>query len=75
MKRGKMMKIVNKVSYYFDSSDKELFLDYLKILGINMKELASKLGISLSYLSSIVSGTRALSSELRRKMNEIGVII
>ena len=69
------MKIVNKVSYYFDSSDKELFLDYLKILGVTMKELADKLGISKSYLSSIVSGDRALSSELRRKMNELGVII
>lgn len=69
------MKIVNKVSYFFDKCDRELLYDYLRVQGIDLKELAEKLDISISYLYMIIQGHRPMTSELRRKMNEIGVII
>lgn len=66
------MRVEHKYFYYFDEVDKGKFTDFLWKIKSNMSDFASLCGISVSLLSQIVNGKRALTKNVIQAFNENG---
>ena len=66
------MRVENKIYYYFEEKEKGLFTDFLWESHNKMADFAEKCGISLSYLSLIVNGKRAITKALLKKFAKHG---
>ena len=62
-----------KVDFYFDKEDKKIIKKKLIDKNLTMLKLADKLGISYSYFSKIVAGSRKISPQIYRKMIKLGL--
>jgi len=59
-------------AYYFTEEDKKIIKKKMIDKNITMLKLADKLGISYSYFSKIVAGSRKISPQIYRKMVNLG---
>lgn len=66
------MRIENKVYYYFEEQERNDFFNYLKKSDLNMTTFAEKCGISLSLLSLILGGKRAITKNVIKEFEKIG---
>ena len=66
------MRVVSKHYYYFEKQDKLDFLMFLKEKNTNILEFSSKCSVSISYMSLILSGKRALNDNIINNMKSIG---
>ena len=66
------MRIENKTYYYFEEKEKGLFTDFLWESHTSMKDFAELCGISVSLLSLIVNGKRAITKKVIEKFEENG---
>jgi len=58
------MRVENKEYYYFEDKDKLDFLQFLTQNGMMMTTFANKCDISLSLLSLIINGKRAITKNV-----------
>ena len=58
------MRVESKEYYYFEEIDKGLFTDFLWQSHTSMKDFAELCGVSLSYLSLIINGKRAITNDM-----------
>lgn len=66
------MRIEQKTYYYFENKDKIDFYIYLTKRLMKMSEFANECGISLTLLSLVVNGKRAITKDLMKKFKEKG---
>lgn len=66
------MRIENKTYYYFEEYEKGLFTDFLWESRTSMREFAQNCDISVTLLSMIVNGKRAITLNVLKKFEENG---
>ena len=66
------MRIENKTYYYFEEYEKGLFTDFLWESHTSMREFAQNCDISVTLLSMIVNGKRAITLNVLKKFEENG---
>lgn len=69
------MRVEYKQFYYFELEDKERFNNFLDDNGINMSDFATKCDISLTLLSLVVNGKRAITKNVLEQFERNGFIV
>ena len=68
----KVMRVEYKEYYYFEEVDKVLFTDFLRNTHTSMKDFADSCDISLSLLSLILNGKRAITKNVLNEFEKHG---
>lgn len=68
----KKMRLVNKTYYYFEKEDKVRFEIFLMDRHLKMEDFAKKCSISISLLSLIINGRRAITKKNIDKFKKLG---
>ena len=58
------MRVEHKYYYYFEESDKENFKKFLEKNSMSMNDFANNCGMSLTLLSFIINGRRAINQTI-----------
>ena len=58
------MRVEHKYYYYFEESDKESFKKFLEKNSMSMNDFANNCGMSLTLLSFIINGRRAINQTI-----------
>lgn len=67
------MKIKQKTYYFFEPKDKKEFKKWLVDNDLTQNEFAEKCGISVSYLTFIITGKRHFTKDLMETFKNLGL--
>lgn len=69
------MKKIIKITYVLDENDKKAIKKQMVDLGMTLRTMSAKLGISVSYLHEILNGKRNVTERVREKFESQGIIL
>ena len=67
-----IMRVENKSYYYFEEKEKKSFNDFLLQSNTSMRDFAELCGVSITLLSLIVNGKRAITKDMITKFERNG---
>lgn len=69
------MKKIVKITYVLDENDKKAIKKQMVDLGLTLRTMSAKLGVSTSYLCEILNGKRNVTKRVREQFESQGIIL